>query len=325
MDILPADLVLSIAERMDIKSLLKLKQSNQRLYAILTLYERSVSTARIAGFTIPPSPTCAILSSEVFLRRILRNGSFEMVHELEQRESRICDILKNPRYIGLQWPAHLGRLTDAQQEHLYVLLKRAMWQCDHIADRAANVPEKSITTQYYGEFKPDTTEEEEENGDAPVLWRSFDPYTNYYARPVQFGSIDRLSAQDVTMIYYLLDLMGTGFVDTYGTWNSPGTTLAESVVMFEECVLRHGSWFAWAHIFGNTAWCEMSNYIIKVGLSELRSYEEGDDEVMYSLKSALIHRFNELHPESKGNGILPMRAAVRRLILGVDSEEEYEN
>lgn len=265
-------------------------------------------------------PPGAILSSEIFLRRRLPNSSFKMALELEKRELRVHDILKDPMYIGLAFPPSLGGLTNAEQDHLHTLLKRAMSQCDDIADIAANIPQLLITSRYYG--NPNLATTSQENG---VSWRHDDPYTNYFARSFQRAYIRHLPTQDITMLYYLVSIMGEGFGDDYGSLNhgsssSSDAVLGERVVIFEEALLRHGSWFAWAHIFGDMAWSEMANHIMEVGLSELRSYESGQVGVRSSLKSTIVCRCKELY--QCGDDVeLVIHETVRRLIKGDDSDE----
>lgn len=100
------------------------------------------------SFLYPPVGN--VLSSELCLRRPLRHGSFEMMKELERRESAVEDILtKAPVYINIRSPAMLGDLDDESQIRLSGLLKRALAQCDHIADIAANAPCKPKEKHWY--------------------------------------------------------------------------------------------------------------------------------------------------------------------------------
>lgn len=73
-----------------------------------------------------------------------------MMKELERRQVIVEDILtKAPAFINIQSPAVLGDLDNESQMRFSGLLKKALAQCDHIADIAANAPCKPKEKHWY--------------------------------------------------------------------------------------------------------------------------------------------------------------------------------
>ncbi|KAI0852794.1 hypothetical protein F5Y00DRAFT_258051 [Daldinia vernicosa] len=303
----PRDLILEIAEKSDIHSLLRLSKTSKEINELLKTYECSLTKSRLADFPVPPLGD--ILSSELRLRRLIKYGSFQMLLELNKRKSRIEEILTACPHFNLKSPPGLGELTNPQQKRLCALLYRAIAQCDHIADLAANAPKGPPATQWY---KPEFIEWWVDRG-LPLYYREKDPYTNYLARPAQQEYIRNLAKQDCTVMYYLMNMMGSCWANSRRDWFLSDPAFYERIIAFKECVLRHGSWCAWAHLIGGGEWESMTDDITRIGLAELNSFECGDKDAQCSLQSVLIGRFNELH-ESPDNGQLTSQQAVIRLI-----------
>ncbi|KAI1379620.1 hypothetical protein F4677DRAFT_442595 [Hypoxylon crocopeplum] len=322
MDALPDDVILAITEHLDISSMLKLAETNKRMHSIMIVYERSVMGHHMAGFTLPP--TGDVFSSELFLRRPLRYASPEMVKELEKRDFRIDDILRNSTFINLVSPPQFDVLHIVlnidQQERLYCLLKRAMSQCDHIADIAANAPCKPVYWRWYGRLNQYYFERH----DLLPGFRANDPYTNYHARPHQRQYISGLPIENVAMLYYLVNTLSIGFLKSCAAHSDSDPAIFERTTVFEDSVLRHGSWFAWAHIRGDPAWSKMASKINEVALIELTNYETGLEGTLPGLKSALLDRVKEL--TKRKNLFKAMFAVVNKLVTGAgnDGEEDEE-
>ncbi|KAI1650448.1 uncharacterized protein F4817DRAFT_261469 [Daldinia loculata] len=301
------DLILEIAQHLDAKSLFKLCQTSKENNMLLKTYERSLSQLRLANFPVPPPGD--VLSSELYLRRPIKHGSFRMLLELENRKSRVKEILTASPHFNLESPPGLGELTNPQQERLCAFLYRAFAQCDYIADIAANAPCGPPGVQWYERRCMRWWG----GRDLVEGFRLKDPYTNYPARPSQQEYIRNLSKQDCTMIYYLIDMMGSCFIKSREDWILSDPVFYERITVFKECVLRHGSWYAWAHFMGGSEWESMTNDIARIGIAELDSFECGDKDAMCSLQSVLIGRFNELH-KSPGNRTKAAQHAAKYLI-----------
>ncbi|KAI2621197.1 hypothetical protein GGR54DRAFT_92074 [Hypoxylon sp. NC1633] len=316
---LSTDLILSVAERLDVKSMLKLTETNKGLCSLIKSYERSLMVSRLGNFIDPPRGT--VLSSEPFLRRPLQYASFSMVKELEKREFQIDDILKNSTYVNLAAPALLGALNLEQQGCFYALMKRAMSQCNRIADIAANSPCKPSAEQWYYCLRREFWE-------IPNLelgFRQRDPYTNYPARFHQRMYISSLPLEDVAMLFYLVNSLSLAFLNSRAAFNASDPAAFERATMFEDSILRHGSWFAWAHIRGDGEWRHMADRISAVGLVEITNYETGQEGSLPSLKSALLDRFKMLTGTgTNDNLIVTMRSIVKRMVTGFDESDEGE-
>ncbi|KAI1386754.1 uncharacterized protein F4822DRAFT_325630 [Hypoxylon trugodes] len=316
MDTLPNDVFLAIVGCADVKTTLALMGTNKRLRSIIIAYQRSITKASLAKCIVQPRGH--VLSSDQSRRR-LKYGTFKMRRELEKRESRINQILSNPTCVNLASPPGLGPLTFEQQKHLFSLLKRAMLQCDYIADIAVNDCEpvdiygyEMLISNYY------------ELSDLVDDVRHLDPYTNYPARPFQLEYIKSLPTQDIVMMYYLKNILGASYLYATRKWMNSDPVFYERVVFVEECVLRHGSWFTWAKFFGGAGWRAVTNGMENIGLVELTGFELGEEEdALPSLQSGLIERFNELH-SSPENSILSLRKVVKDLITGVNEDERID-
>ncbi|KAI1470901.1 uncharacterized protein F4812DRAFT_282496 [Daldinia caldariorum] len=314
--ILP-ELFLETAQHLDVQSILKLRQTCKKYNELITTYEHSLCLDKIAAFAVPPPGD--VFSSELGIRRVLKHGNFEMVKELETRQSRAKKILTASLYSNLQSPPGLGELTNPQQEHLCSLLERAFAHCDSIADIAANAPYGPPQPQWY----KDTFKDWWVNHSLLQGFRMLDPYTNYRARPAQHEYIRNLSKQDCTMVYYLLSVMGSGFAKFHMDWHDSDPSFYERITVFEECILRHGSWYAWAHIFGGLEWRDTIYPFDRVGLAELTSFEFGEEGALPSLQSVLIDRFNNMYkcPEKS---LKTLQQVVKHLITGVIDEDTHE-
>ncbi|KAI0111729.1 hypothetical protein F4814DRAFT_450404 [Daldinia grandis] len=317
MAVFSRDLILEIAQNLDVKSLLKLSETSKENNLLIKKYERSLSQSRLASFAVLPPGD--VLSSELCLRRPIKHGSFQMLLEFEHRKSRVKEILTASPYINLESLPGL-ELSNPQQERLCAFLCRAFAQCDYIADIAANTPRGHPAAQWY-EYR---FMRWWRGRDLLEGYRINDPYTNYPARPAQQEYIRNLSKRDCTMLYYLINIMGSCFIKSHEDWFLSDPVFYESITVFEECVLRHGSWYAWAQFMGGTEWRCMTNEISMVGIAELNSFEYGDEDAMCSLQSVLISRFNELH-ESPENRIAALQQAVKRLVAtDIDDNDDRD-
>ncbi|XXG98883.1 hypothetical protein Hte_005214 [Hypoxylon texense] len=309
-----AEDVLAIAEHMDVKSILALKLVNKTFAAIITYYERSISIARSARLRNCVTPSGNVLSSELFLRRNLGFGTFKMVREFEIRDDRIEYILQHRSFINIASPPGLQQLNGAQQDHLRSLLKRSLWICDWIADIAVNKPGAKVQE---GAYKPLRTRFYEK-GNELEGFRLMNPVTNPRARPYQRDYIQGLPLEDIAMMYYLANALSAIFLQERAGSLESDPTRQEQATVFEESVLRHGSWFLWAHLINDAQWQSLAAKIGRLGLLELLDYETGaHDDDQPGLKQALIRRFREL-VGSKKNSLEKVHIVVRRMILGTD-------
>ncbi|KAI5859992.1 hypothetical protein GGS23DRAFT_257775 [Durotheca rogersii] len=317
MDTFPPEVILAVVERMDIRSTRNLRATNRRMHKIISSYEYSICRARIASFTLPPAGD--VLSSEYRLRRPLRYGTFEMVEELERRERQCDDVLGDAaRFVNFTTPPGLGPLDLAQQARMRALLRQGLMRCNQLADIAANPPCAAAAPKWYRllgiGFYEDAmasrlSPSPSSSYYSPAGFRDVDPYTNYPARPLQRAYIRSLPLLDLAILYVCVNAMGLGYLSRAGAAVVTDPEVYERAMVFEECVLRHGTWFARAAVCGagsdgaeegegakaaDARWKTMAQHIQDLGMVELENYEHGVEGTLPALKSGLLQRFKEL-------------------------------
>ncbi|KAI2464579.1 hypothetical protein F4781DRAFT_67863 [Annulohypoxylon bovei var. microspora] len=321
----PREIVLGIAECLDTKSLFKLMMVNKQLYELITQHQRSVSLRLVSDFVAPPVGN--VFSSEVFMRRVIPHGTFAMALEMEKRNAHIEAVLDSD-FFTHAIPGRLESLTPEQEKRFRVLTKKAIAQCDCVADIAANFPCHPIAEMWYGRLKGPYFEPR----DLPLGFRIRDPYSNIRARQSQREYLFTLSKEDIAMIYFVLTTLSWGFYLDNFTLANADTTFPERQVIFKECVLRHGSWFAWGHIRGDDPWEMMTEQMMRLGWAELVSFELGGENAPASLHSTLAERFDDLFmptDQSDPDNVMQsqvniLNKTVKDLVTGVSDEKPAE-
>ncbi|ORY60194.1 uncharacterized protein BCR38DRAFT_412381 [Pseudomassariella vexata] len=205
----------------------------------MQFHEQSICKARRSTFFLPPPGN--VLSSSGPERRIIAANTFPCIAELEQRERRIEFILRSD-FIEVSGPPGIGTLTVRQQERLVSLLRRALYHCDRIADIAANVPQAEMPEQYYDLISCSVWEV---GTGLPTTLRNFDPFTNIRAREPQIEYIKSLSLEDLVGLFYTFSVAGMGFLRAR-QYDTSDPEVFEKITVFEESLLRHGTWFLWS-------------------------------------------------------------------------------
>ncbi|KAI1419727.1 hypothetical protein F5Y12DRAFT_205824 [Xylaria sp. FL1777] len=282
----PNEIVLLIAGYMDITTLSCFMATSKGINVFVKYHERSISKKRAATFTLPPLG--AILSSCSDERHVIPKNSFAMLLELERRDIRIDRMIKErPKKFCIPSPPWLPSLTPLGQIRLVPIIKRALHQCDRIADIAAN--EWPIPPGYYRNI-PDGVYELPEALIPPTTQLSkFNPLTNPRARPKQIEYIQSLSLEDVTGLMLLLNMLGHGIMS-----HCTSATHFERMVVMEECILRHGTWFLWARLSRKPSLLELAIYIMSGGRAEASYWESGDITDLAGLKMTLLGQFKKL-------------------------------
>ncbi|KAI6084398.1 hypothetical protein F4821DRAFT_242757 [Hypoxylon rubiginosum] len=295
MDAIQAEILLEIVLHMDIKSMLQLKRVNKAFAQLISNYERSISVGHITRFPLPPSGN--VLSSDQVNRRAIGFGTFEMVRELERRDDRINWVYRMIAVDTMSFPPEVGLTNDTQSQRFYLLVTRSIWQCDQIADLTANRQDSGLLE-----------------------------LNNPLSRPCQIDYIRRLPLEDIAMMYYLIDYLSTMFSYGHPDWSESDPELIERITVFEESVLRHGSWFLWAYFNEDRTWKRSASKILNLGMKELEEWEQGAEGTQPGLKQNVMRRFSEL-VRSRRHLTDKMYVIVRRTVLGtnetwVDSDDE---
>ncbi|KAJ8129386.1 hypothetical protein O1611_g4246 [Lasiodiplodia mahajangana] len=267
---IPDEVILCIVEQMDTITRKSFMATNKGITALVEYYEHSIAKNRAASFILPPLGN--ILSSSTEERFVLHKNTFLMVHELELRQNRIDRLLKErPKVFDLVSPPWLPCLIPKFQIRLEPMLKRALYQCDRIADIAANEPSLPIPVEYYHAILDGAFELASALTDDDEDLYKLNPLTRPDARLRQIEYIRSLSLEDIAGLFILVEMIGYGrafYVMALGS---------------------HGHFF-----WGGRDLQELAICIITAGKAELAQWESGDLEGPPGLKMTLTSRFVEL-------------------------------
>ncbi|KAI0889300.1 uncharacterized protein GGS22DRAFT_69686 [Annulohypoxylon maeteangense] len=288
MEAFPIEMILGVAENLDAKSLSALMMTNKRFYSLISKHERSISVRIVSGLGVPP--TDVMLSSEAFLRRPIKKHTFQMVAEAQKRDAHIEDIL-NSKFFNDAMPDRFEPCNAHQKQLLRALVKKAMIQCNRIADVASNSPCHPMKAIWYewmkGSFYLPF--------DLPLGYRMRDPCTNMGARDNQRDYLRSLPKKDIAMIYFLLTTMSWGLYLENPNVAEADSNFLERQVVFKEGVLRHGSWFTWGYLVGDATWKSMAHKMQRIGWTELVSFELGEEDTPAALHSTLVSLFDQFY------------------------------
>ncbi|KAI0541185.1 hypothetical protein GGR58DRAFT_34837 [Xylaria digitata] len=312
----PNEIILEIVGRMDTITRKCFMATSKGIFTLVNSYEQSISKDCVARFTPPPLGN--ILSSSTDERYVLPNNTFSMVLELELRQSRIDRLIQEcPKVFCLTSPPWLPSLTARQQTRLVPILKRALYQCDHIADIAANGSFPPIPPKYYHAILDGVYELPSAFLPAINELNELNPLTKPNSRPEQIEYIKSLSLEDAAGLFILVNMIGYGLINPYPLSSSS----YERKTVIEECVLRHGSWFVWSRLLGGSGMPELAGYIVSAGRAELRLWETGALDGPPGLKMTLMGHFKELLGGGTGDEVADkIEKALRKLVLGDDKE-----
>ncbi|KAK4230740.1 hypothetical protein QBC38DRAFT_22279 [Podospora fimiseda] len=236
--IISPEITLLIADHADSKTISALQRLNNSIYCLLMTYQHSIVKARIHQLIPEPSlqpPLGSLFSSHGPERQILSPYSFDMLREIELRQTRIDALLNVHPQMPLSVPPPLiqamsqipsfAALPIHKQTLLVEMYKSALQAVDQIADQAVLVksPEMSreIPTDPY------------------VIERSVHRARQAWIRgltPLQFSLVSSLAC-----------LCGMAYMREHPQLNSdPG--FMERVTAFKETVLRQGSFAVWGFL-----------------------------------------------------------------------------
>ncbi|KAK8125120.1 uncharacterized protein PG998_000879 [Apiospora kogelbergensis] len=185
-------------------------------------------------------------------RVVVANDTFDAVLELEVRQERISQALRGD-FLDTGDPPLLGPLTPRRHERLVELMGTSLHHCDHIADIAVNT-----------------------HAGGPG------------ARAAQIEYIGSLAADELAALFYVVDMAGFAFVRAR-RYEAEDPSVWEKITVFEECLLRHGSWFLWAHIRGGQE--NNTDQMIEAGLRELVDWETGKEGMSPGLRMSLVDAY----------------------------------
>ncbi|KAK9776903.1 putative F-box domain-containing protein [Seiridium cardinale] len=324
---LPRELIINVAEQMDIATLVTFTSTNKAIRELVQSYEGSICQARIRDF--PLQPTGNVLSSSDVERHIRKPLTFPSIYELELRQRRIHEILQSG-FIDLSSPPGLDPLTPAQQGRYAYMLQRSLCHCDAIADIAAN---SSQTTDYnyalisggYWSLA----------SGVPMNVRHRDPFMNIKARSAQIEYLKALPVEELASLYMTITAVASGHARDRPAI-SVDPAFAERITVFEECTLRHGTWFLWAQAAGEAKQQQqrldtqkgrvdlelraMTGHMLLAGFSELISWETGLEHLPAGLRMSVLDAAKN-HFEQDRPAVFYLYKVARKMIFGADDVE----
>ncbi|KAK8056258.1 hypothetical protein PG993_001485 [Apiospora rasikravindrae] len=107
-------------------------------------------------------------------------------------------------------------------------------------------------------------------------------------RTAQIDYMGSLSTEELAALFYMVDMAGFGFVRAC-KYEAEDPLVWEKITVFEECLLRHGSWFLWAHLQGGKA--SHAAQLIEAGLKELTDWETGKEGMLPGLRMSLVDAY----------------------------------
>ncbi|KAK7989180.1 hypothetical protein PG989_009495 [Apiospora arundinis] len=289
MDLLPPEMILAMVEQMDMATMMQFMQTTKAcsphspppwrtVRSILQDYETSICKPRTAARPGLPPPMEYMLSSRGPDRRVLVSGSFHGVLEMDLRQERIGRALRGD-FLNTNDPPLLGPLTPRQRDRLLRLMSGSLCHCDHIADIAANI-----------------------QGGGPS------------ARAAQIQYLGALSTDELAALFFAVDMAGFAFVRAR-KYEAEDPLVWEKITVFEECLLRHGSWFLWAHMQGGQE--SHASQLIETGMKELTEWETGKAGMEPGLRMSMVEVYRSRRKEADDDAVDLESSLRERLISQV--------
>lgn len=324
---LPSELIIHLAEQLDVASLIQLMLTNKRLRKLILLYERSICKSKLSRLAFlsrdgqrNKHSHFNVLSSASVEREAYQSLSFPGILELELRERRIEEILGSG-YIDLASPPGLQPLTPVQQLRFVNILRRSLHHCDAIADVAANVVDLELPDYDYTNVSSGVWNLVS-GLDLEVRHR--DPFANVEARSAQIAYLGALPVEDLAGIYLTIMAVSSGHIrDRPALQGDPN--FAERITVFEECTLRHGTWFLWAQVIegskhngkNDLTLREMTGHMLLAGFAELIGWETGDELLPPGLRMSLFVAAKRFVEEEEDRPVVfKLYDVLRKLIFG---------
>ncbi|KAK7970684.1 hypothetical protein PG988_009757 [Apiospora saccharicola] len=279
MELLPPEIILGMVEQH-----MNMATAMQFMRTSKT-YEASICKAQVAARGLPPMGN--ILCSRGPERGMLGANTFKAILELDLRQERIRDALRRD-FLNTGSPPLLGPLTARQQERMMELMRASLCHCDRIADMA-------------------TTGRRDGSSEACSK-----------VRTAQIEYMGSLSTEELAALFYTVDTAGFGFIQAR-KYEAEDPLVWEKITVFEECLLRHGSWFLWAHIQGGQA--SHATQLISAGMKELTDWETGKDGMLPGLRMSLVDAYRHRIEEDANDVALEasLRDRVRSLVMAPPS------
>lgn len=255
----------------------------QHINALISDNERSIATARLKTFLLPPLGE--VLSSEDERRcRITGKYSFATVQEMDLRERRMRSILDNSRFLLTDDTKLLGMAGDS-----LVRFKSGLRRSLYITDRFADLETRpevrlvqdTITRRLSLQAGGDSIGGGVNENDLDKI-EAFDEAQDEAItvhRHLQFEMIHELSTLDIAWLLTLCDgaIKGCSRYFEKMFQSDPAGTQYK-VVAFKEELLRKGSFMLWAFLRGVGSMDAFARRSLKQTGEEIMAFEIGQHQ-----------------------------------------------
>ncbi|GKT40158.1 uncharacterized protein ColSpa_00339 [Colletotrichum spaethianum] len=286
MSLLPAHLLLLVAEHADFAGIQALRATCKDNRTVLDRYERAVTRLNAARY--PCAPCNHILASDTREREVLPKDTFETIRELEIRQRNIEEIVSGP-YLAF-WEEY--DLQDASKaDTIRANLKRALWQCSTIADLETH------SIRYRDDVVPRRDPCVKSLINQDIMLRDAPPPDGWHlalkevhesnrqdVRFRQIAHVRDLPAQELAGIVVLAHLTSQGYM----RYRAPRSGVSrpdvvEMGVCMAENTIRHGVFFLHSKVRGDEDANHHAKLLLDDTYDEMRRWEAGDPSVLPGL------------------------------------------
>ncbi|GJC87077.1 hypothetical protein ColLi_09915 [Colletotrichum liriopes] len=286
MSLLPAHLLLLVAEHADFAGIQALRATCKNNRAVLDRYERAVTRLNAARY--PCAPCYHILASDTREREVLPKDTFETIRELETRQRHIEEMVHGA-YLAF-WEEY--DLRDASKaDTIRANLKRALWQCSTIADLETH------SIRYRDDVVPRRDPCVKSLINQDIMLRDTPPPDGWHlalkevhesnrqdVRFRQIAHVRDLPAQELAGIVVLAHLTSQGYM-RYRAPRSGASRpeIVEMGVCMAENTIRHGVFFLYSKVRGDEDANHHAKLLLDDTYDEMRRWEAGDPSVLPGL------------------------------------------
>ncbi|KAK1597848.1 uncharacterized protein LY79DRAFT_587032 [Colletotrichum navitas] len=286
MSLLPAHLLLLVAEHAEFAGIQALRATCKSNRSILDRYERAVTRLNAARY--PCAPCNHILASDTREREVLPKYTFETLRELENRQRNIEEIVHGA-YLAF-WDEH--DLRDVSKaDTIRANLRRALWQCSAIADLETH----SII--YRDDVIPRRDPCVKSLINQDIMLRDAPPPDGWHlalkevhesnrqdVRFRQIAHVRNLPAQELAGIVVLAHLTSQGYMRSRAPRTGASRPeIVEMGVCMAENTIRHGVFFLHSKMRGDGDANHHAKLLLDDTYDEMRHWEAGDPSVLPGL------------------------------------------
>ncbi|KAF5517737.1 hypothetical protein CGCA056_v010869 [Colletotrichum aenigma] len=296
MSFLPPHLLLLIAERAGFSEIQALRATCRTNRELLDRYEHAVTKINAAHY--PCAPRNHILASDTREREVLPKDTFEIIRELETRESNIEQLI-NGAFLAFWEEYDLQDTSKA--DVIRASLTSALWRCSEIADLETH------SIRYREDIVPRRDPCVKSLIHQDIILRDAPPPDGWHlalkevhqsnrqdVRFRQLAYIRGLSAQELAGMVVLSHLTSQGYMRYRAPTSAASRPeIVEMAVCMAENTIRHGVFFLYSKIKGSEDAHHHARLLLDDTYEEMRRWEAGDPSVLPGLTMTVASQLCE--------------------------------